>query len=73
MGTETNLVMLLAWESQYTSIKSHVDAFHRRGSKQKTRCDSIIGSGEDIVAQIQKICGSNGVDYSVDSARSPSC
>lgn len=32
---------------------------------------TIIGSDEDVVAQIQKICGSNGVDYSVDCAGVP--
>lgn len=32
---------------------------------------SVVGSGEDVVAQIQKISGSNGVDYSVDCAGIP--
>jgi Zn-dependent alcohol dehydrogenase len=31
----------------------------------------IVGSDEDVVAQIQKISGSNGVDYSVDCAGIP--
>ncbi|KAH8800322.1 chaperonin 10-like protein [Xylogone sp. PMI_703] len=31
----------------------------------------IRGSDEDIVSQIQKICGSNGADYSVDCAGVP--
>ncbi|CAG8939281.1 unnamed protein product [Penicillium salamii] len=41
-------------------------------AKQLGATHGVIGSDEDVVAQIQKISGSNGVNYSVDCAGIPS-
>ncbi|KAJ5350817.1 hypothetical protein N7541_008544 [Penicillium brevicompactum] len=41
-------------------------------AKELGATHAVIGSDEDVVAQIQKISGSNGVDYSVDCAGIPS-